>query len=520
MTAPRRRARVILAAGALLAAAATPASAQDVLVVAPAELQPALADWKAHRIEQGLRVAVREPALDLAAAVREAHAASGGRLRSVLLLGDVHRIPCAYVPVVATAKWEKDTRIATDAPFADVDGDGVPDLAIGRVPADSADEARALLGRSLAYERSTDFGPWRRRLNVVAGVGGFGPLQDAAIETMSKQLLTRQVPPAYVVTGTYGNPLSAWCPPPEEFAATVVERFNEGALVLTYLGHGSADHLDDVRVGRDRYPILGPAEVGRIDVRAGAPLVVFVACTTGRFDAERDCLAEEVLKRPRGPVAVIASSRVSTPYSNGVLSRELLAGLFSEPAATAGELLLGMKRRLVASREDDAERRQIDTFAASFFDADPGRRAADRREHVALYNLLGDPCLRIGRPAAMELDAPASVVAGRPLEVRGTAPEAGRLVVELVRRRDTFTPIGSRRTPEEWRATYLAANSLEVARKETDVQAGAFRVVLEPPADARGGPCCVRAYLEGRSVGAAGGRAIDLAQAPAPSEGR
>jgi hypothetical protein len=522
MTTPRRAAVSLVVAASVFAAAAASAHAQDVLVVAPADLQPALAEWKAHRASQGLRVAVREPAADLAAAVKEAHAASGGTLRSVLLLGDVDRVPCAYVPVVATAKWEKDTRIATDAPFADVDGDGVPDLAIGRVPADSVDEARALLARSVAYERDTDFGAWRNRLSIVAGVGGFGPLQDAALETMTKQFLTRQVPPSVTVTGTYGNPLSAWCPPPKEFADTVVERFNEGAHVVAYLGHGAANELDDVRVGRERYPILGAAEVARIDVRRGAPLAVFIACSTGKFDDARDCLAEDVLRRPRGPVAVIASSRVSTPYSNGILSREMLVTLWKEPAATAGELLLAMKRRLVTAPADDAERKQIESLAASFFDPDEGRRAADRREHLALYNLLGDPCLRLARPEELTIDAPGTVVAGTALEVQGTAPAAGTLVVEVVRRRDTVTPIGSRKTADEWRATYLAANALAVARTETKTGPGPFRVRLDLPADARPGPCYVRAFLEGDRVAAAGGRTIDLSApaAPAPGDGR
>ena len=500
---------------AAVAAAAASARAEDVLVVAPADLQPALAEWTAHRTRQGHTVAVRAPGDDVAATVKAAHAASGGALRFVMILGDADRVPCAYRPVVATAKWETEPQIATDAPYADVDGDGVPDLAIGRVPADSADEARAYFARVVLSETSGDTGDWRRRVNVIAGTGGFGPIQDAAMEQMTKQYLTKDVPPEFLVTGTYGNPLSAWCPPPAEFASTVLERFAEGALVVTYIGHGNPNELDRVRVGRDKFPILGPAEVAKLECRRGPPVAVLIACSTGRFDGERDCLAEEMLRRPTGPVAVIGASRVSSPYSNSILAKEMLHALFDTKAATAGELLLTMKQRLVTPREGDAERKQIEGLAATFYDPDPARREADRREHLSLYNLLGDPCSRIARPAPLPLDAAGTVTAGASLDVTGTAPAAGVLVVEIARRRDSAVAIGSRKTADDWRDTYRRANALEIARVETKVPAGAFRVTVPVPSDAKTGPGYVRAYFEGGGTGAAGGRFVDVVPAPA-----
>lgn len=506
-----RRLPALAAAAALFAGLAAEAAAQDALVVAPDDFAPSVAEWKAHRESQGLRVAVRAPGDDPGAVVRAVHGESGGKLRFVLLLGDVDRVPCAYRPVEATAKWEKDTRIATDAPIADTDGDGAPDLAIGRLPATSAAEARSMLARSLTYETDRDPSDWRRRLNVLAGSGGFGPLQDAALEQLTKQFLVRQVPPGYVVTGTYGNALSAWCPPPKEFADTAVERFDEGALVVTYIGHGSPHEFDRLRVGRDRFPMFGAAEAGRVDVRRGSPIAVFIACSTGRFDGPDDSLAEQLLRRPRGPVAVIASSRVSTPYSNGILSKEMLHALFAGRVATAGELLLEMKRRLLKPDTGDEDRAQIERLAAGFFDPDEARRAADRREHVALYNLLGDPCLRIARPAEIEIAAAGSVAPGAKLRVTGKAPSAGRVTIEIARRRDAFVPIGSRKTADEWRATYAAANSLVVATASADVAAGEFSVTVDVPADAPVGPGYVRATFSGDGPGAIGGRFVEIA---------
>src|SRR5688572_10773214 len=121
-----------------LAALAAPALAEDVLVVAPREFHDSVADWRRHRDSQGLSVAVREAPADaagIAALVRSEHAKSEGKLRFVLLLGDVKSVPADHRPVVATKRWESAPTIATDATYAHLDGDDVPDLAIGRYPA-------------------------------------------------------------------------------------------------------------------------------------------------------------------------------------------------------------------------------------------------------------------------------------------------------------------------------------------------------------------------------------------------
>jgi hypothetical protein len=506
-------------ASSLLALAfAAPAFAQDVLVVAPKEFDEQVAAWKAYREGQGLKVATRPPAEDVGAVVREAHAASGKKLRFVLLVGDVEWVACAVRPRQATeavAAMEPDPNIASDAPWADVDGDGAPDIAIGRVPADSPAEAKAYFDRVVRYESSADFGRWRDKLNVVAGTGGFGPLVDAAIEKLTRDLLSA-LPAAVDVSMTYANPFSPFCPPPAEFADYAVRRFSEGALVVAYVGHGSARNVDQGRVGKQSYPILGMDEVGKIAAERGAPVSVFVACSTGHLDGQRDCLAEELLKRPAGPVAVIASSRVSSPYSNGIVSKELLDALYVDGAATTGDLLVAVKRRLLDAPAGDAIRDRIEKLAGAMFEKSPEKRRMDRADHLLLYNLLGDPCVRIARPSPLAVAVAGEVAPGATLRVTGRADEGGAAVVELVRRREAPPKLPStpRTTPEDFRSIYEAANSHGIARVEVEVKAGDFAVDVPVPADAPVGPCAVRVYVAGKTSAAAGG--VDLAIA-APS---
>lgn len=470
----------------------------DVLVVAPPAFEPALATWRAHREKGGWTVLVRAPGDDVAATVAAVGKERGEKLRAVLLLGDVAQVPCVYRPADAIKEWERDPRIATDAPYADLDGDGSPDLTLGRLPARTVDEARMLLDRGVEYERSRDFGEWRRTLHLVGGVGGFGAQQDAALEQLTALVMNRGVPESAEVTFSYAQPSSAYCPPPSKFSDDFIGRINGGALIVAYVGHGSRTHLDRVRSADGAKPILESDQVDRIDVTGGAPLVVFVACSTGSFDGTPECLAESVLRRPHGPVAVIASSRVSTPYSNAVLARELLTPLYGDGALTAGDLLLRAKQGLLADGKGDPLRSYMESMAANFYEKDAAVRAKDRAEHVLLYQLFGDPCLVLARPVNFALEPEEEATAGGKLSVSGTAPFAGKLTLEIVRRRDDrpAVPVGDR-TAEEMAATFAAANHRVVASSTSDVKAGAFSAVVTIGTDVPEGRYLVRAFIEG-----------------------
>ena len=128
---------------------------------------------------------------------------------------------------------------------------------LGRIPADSPAELSRIVAKILAYERSTDFGPWRQRVNLIAGVGGFSPLLDTVIETATSKLLTSGIPATYDTRMTYGSWRSPYCPDPRLFHAMTVERHNEGCLFWVYIGHGQATELDQVSIPGERFHILG-----------------------------------------------------------------------------------------------------------------------------------------------------------------------------------------------------------------------------------------------------------------------
>ncbi len=480
--------------------------AQDLLVVAPEEFQPALTEWRTHREGQGHTVAVRPPEGDPVAQVKRVHAASGGALKFVLLLGDVKRIACTYVPGESIKGWERDPRIANDNQLADLDGDGVPELAVGRLPADSLAEAKTMVSKVVAYERNRDFSTWRRRLNLIAGVGGFGKWADWAMEQATIAVARDVVPAAYDVHATYANRNSSFCPPPSRVAETTLERFNEGALLVAYFGHGSRRRLDRLRFGSERFDIFTEDHAYELKARHGAPIVFFCACSTGHMDGAPDSLAELVIKQPGGPVAVYAASRVSMPYANAILSKELIDELLK--VDTVGEALRDAKRRMMDDDAWDKTRRQIETLAFAY--QTPEKRRRERAEHLYLYNLFGDPAMRIPRAAPVEVESPEETAPGARLKVMGRTDVAGEVLVELVAER---TPLVPQRPDDEdatFAAIYAQANARTKASATTTLNEGRFAVELTVPEDVNTGRYFVRVWVTGAGGAAMGARLVEV----------
>ncbi len=417
--------------------------------------------------------------------------------------------------------WGSTPYIATDNSYADLDGDRVPDVALGRLSAKSPDELRRIVAKIVRYETSTDFGPWRRQVNFVAGVGHFGVVADAVLESAVRYLITSRIPIAYAITMTHAGWHSPYFPDPRQFRDMTLERLNEGSLFWVYIGHGFYRHLGRVRLEDNRFPVLTNDDTPRLKCRTGAPIALFLACYVGAIDAPEDCLAERMLLEEGGPVAVVAGSRVTMPYAMALLGQAMLDEFFNQRRTTLGEMFLNVKRKMVSEPEGDDGRRQMIDAVATLIS--PGRDKLDeeRREHLELFNLIGDPLLTLRHPATVELRVPSSVAAGEPLTISGESPFAGTAVLELVMRRDRLacsfqSRRHARKTEAEYveaQETYRKANRRCVLKQSFPVKSGRFTRTITVPSSVTG-PCYARVFIEGEGNCALGGREIRVSQAP------
>jgi hypothetical protein len=526
-----------------------------VIVVRPKSWHWALADWTHYRNDQYQVITVDSvpSPYDLRQSILRAIAKAKNPISAVLLCGDVYGEPNPAAPTVRpeiiTPTFELPTSVrlgdftthtlATDVLFGDVDNDECPDVAVGRLPAKNANDLARMLKRSIAYEKSQSFGPWRDRIHTVAGVGGFGIVADTAIESVTRRLLSEGIPDRFQLQMTYASLTSPYCPDPSRLTSSFISNLNQGGLFWVYIGHGNVHRLDDFMVNHEAIPICTSGYLPQFQIKDGPPIAVMLACFTGAFDAKVDCFAEQLLAKDDGPIAVIAGSRVTMPYGMSQFSTELMLGCFRDKTETIGDIVLNAKRNIwnqvdlasakskptpqstaePASRLDqlrDKQQTLIENMAKAL--SPPGHNLADeRREHVRLMNLLGDPLLRIRQPADLALQCPTEADANQELTISGLSPLAGKLKLELVLTRDRLPEgihivndfHGTDVERDAMQANYQQASNLLLQSVEQTVAPGAFSAKLSIPSDCRG-RCVIRAFVYGEEDWATGSQRINI----------
>ena len=465
----------------------------------PAALLEAARPLLEHRAREGMQVAlVTTEGPESLARIRRQLAAKPADY--LLLLGDVATIPHQVV-----------RKCATDRPYGDLDDDGYPDLAIGRIPSDDPRVIRGVAERTIRYEREREAGLWQKQCALLANEGRFSPEIDAVIERVFARVVKQVLPTGYDVDLTYANPRSTYCYPPRRFGARVIERLNEGALVFAYIGHGSKRSLDSLVVGSESYSVLSTEDAARLDLSRRSPIMVAIACWTGNYDGRRQSLGEELIASPRGPVAFFGASRISHPVHNALLAKELVCEFFAgDEVPRLGPALDRARRALAEGRPDDRIRAQIITMANLFVGAKVVEEEMPR--HVDMYNLFGDPALKLARPAGRITLETSPLRRGRALVVEGRVEPGAAMSLRVTLETDREAMAVPRgREGESRLERYARANDkvLRAALAATRPD-GTFRVELSVPAELPAGRYMVKAFASRGATSAVGGLVREL----------
>ncbi len=385
----------------------------------------------------------------------------------------------------------------TDNPYGDIDADGLPDAAVGRIPAASEAEALAYFDRMVRFEEETVAGPWNRRVSLYAGASGYSETLEALAESVTLDALA-EVAPAYDIVGAWNNPQSDYFYTP--FDEKVVDMFEEGALAVFYVGHGSASSNDG----------LSSTQLNLLEPGARSPFAFFFACSNGTYAGESRSLAERALFAPGGPISAYAGSSITSPFSNAALPYEMQRELLEGASPTLGEVVQNAERALIGHQ--DTVRDTIDAAMAfeGTFSAECGE--PQNRIHVELYNLFGDPAMPVQRPEIAAIGVDGWMADGE-LLITGNVPfESGTVTVSLDVERDRILGTLSPSTdPASVQANWEAANDKRWLEVEATVLNGAFEVPLSFDPDALPpGPLFVRAY-------ASDGTHNAVAAVPAPA---
>ena len=233
-----------------------------------------------------------------------------------------------------------------------------PSMAIGRLPAQNVEQLRAMVKKTLAYETAPPSGEWRRRVMLVADD------DDAAFTQMSDTLATDYLSKTYTIDKVYiGQTPNA--------NADVLKTFDEGVSMVNYVGHGSLDVWGAEKA-------LQSADLAKMSSNGGRlPLLVTMTCLTGFFHhPTADSLGEVLLRAAdKGIVAALVPTSESVTSQQEPLADAFYRELLTVEGATVGEAMMRAKQSM----------------------PDNGRAYRDVME---TFNLLGDPALRLVKPAA------------------------------------------------------------------------------------------------------------------------
>lgn len=238
------------------------------------------------------------------------------------------------------------------------DADPHPNLAIGRIPSKNSAELNRAIDKILQYSAQDPRADWRRRAVFVTDK------QDPSFDA-SADRLAANLPKAIAASKVY---LSAYQGNLDSTRAEIVRQWNSGALLMTYIGHGS---IDTWAAG----PLFSAGDAATVNNDTRLPVLLTPTCLDGFFyHPQKDSLAEDLLFSERGGiVAGLVPTGLSLPGSQDVLMNALFNELFVNRAPTLGEAIERAKQQLDAS-------------------------SPDTREVMQTFELLGDPALQWAAP--------------------------------------------------------------------------------------------------------------------------
>lgn len=241
----------------------------------------------------------------------------------------------------------------SDNRLGDVNGDGLPEMAVGRIPVLTASGLQAYIDKLTAYETGPP-AEWARHLLLLSDA----PDQGVAFAGDS-DLIAAQIPSSFqaerIDLGT------------ETLAAARARLFAglaEGAGLINYVGHGGLDRL---AAGG----LLTSADAAGLTNGDRLPVLTAMTCTVNRFAVPGvPSLGEVLVERPGGgAVAVFGPSGLADSRAS-----RSLAEIFYRRTAGRGTLRLG------------------DLILRSYAEL---RNQGGDGSLLDIYNLLGDPALRL-----------------------------------------------------------------------------------------------------------------------------
>ena len=220
--------------------------------------------------------------------------------------------------------------MASDGMFVDFDGDNLPDVAIGRIPASNIEDLEIYLAKYYDYITETEAGSWQRKLLFCADDEmRHEELEGYSSNAMNHSYMTDQLIAAidedYIFQQVYGidYEMDDEGKKPEA-ESTIIQKINDGVNLWVYTGHASNVVLGD----EDYFRFDDVSELSNIGKE---PFMFSASCRTGEFQFQTPCLPELLMFADNGGIiGGVFASYDSSPVSNNNMGSMMLSLLYDD----------------------------------------------------------------------------------------------------------------------------------------------------------------------------------------------
>ncbi|MFX1455094.1 MAG: C25 family cysteine peptidase [Promethearchaeota archaeon] len=254
----------------------------------------------------------------------------------------------------------------------------IPEVYVGRFPANNANELEIMVNKTIKYEKNPDIGNWMNRMLLGGGVSSWsvsgqdsGEYESALTNYIIQNYAQSKINYTHLIRETGNLTRSA-----------LNNYFNNGYSTVILAGHGSYDtyYIDPSTIG------FTASDAASTSNDYMPSLVYIDACSTSSYDANDGNIGETLIKRiDGGAIGVIGALRVTWYFEDDENLEKLNRGnaklfwkeFYQQDKYQQGRALYDSKVSYISS----------DYYTKSF-----GSTNLDfERKNILSYNLLGDP---------------------------------------------------------------------------------------------------------------------------------
>jgi hypothetical protein len=212
---------------------------------------------------------------------------------------------------------------ASDNGYGDSNGDGIPEVVVGRLPVLSAAELDAVTDKIAVYEDGIRSSLDNGLLLVADQSDGGSNFQEGCDD------IAAIAPSAMPVAKVYRNAISA-----SAARRSILNNLQSGVGFFDFSGHSN---LYQISIDA----LLKTADIARLYNKERLPIVTATTCSVNGFhDPGSDSIGEVLVVEPTGgAVAVLSSSLMSMDFQSRTLSQEFHRALWNVEIPTIGEAL-------------------------------------------------------------------------------------------------------------------------------------------------------------------------------------